>query len=75
MPVTKGEPDKKDRKRVNELWGRYETYRSGHVSGVRYALGADAFTDWNAPSTTPIAAISTRPAYKPTAAAPTASAS
>jgi len=37
----------KDRKHVNELWNRFESYRSGSAHGTGYLLPAiDPFTDW-----------------------------
>lgn len=51
MPVTSvtGEPAVRDDwKHVNQLWARYETYRSGHPSGAQYALPpANPFDDWH----------------------------
>ncbi|MGV6477202.1 SAM-dependent methyltransferase [Azotobacter vinelandii] len=48
MPVKNGEPDHRDRRHVDEIWARYEAYRSGHASGARYALATNVFTDWKA---------------------------
>ncbi len=49
MPVIAGNPQlREDRIHVNELWARYETYRSGHPSGAPYALPpANPFDDWH----------------------------
>lgn len=43
-----GSPDLfQDRKHANELWPRYEAYRSGSQAGTRYALPlSDPFADW-----------------------------
>ncbi|PDW02514.1 SAM-dependent methyltransferase [Candidatus Viridilinea mediisalina] len=38
-----------DRKHIEQIWVRYETYRSGHVAGFRYGLPPNnPFDDWNA---------------------------
>lgn len=45
-----GSPDcKKDKVHANEIWLRYDTYRSNHVSGINYALpNQQPFSNWNA---------------------------
>ena len=38
----------KDRVHANGIWGRYEVYRSGHVSGAGYPLTSpNPFDDWH----------------------------
>lgn len=41
-----GPKDIKDRKHANEIWNRYETYRSGRGS-LDYILPQNPFTDWD----------------------------
>ena len=37
-----------DRVHADGIWGRYESYRSGHSRGARYGLpAADPFDDWH----------------------------
>lgn len=37
-----------DRKHVNDIWQRFESYRSGKVEGVGYALSvSNPFGDWD----------------------------
>ena len=51
MPISSdGSPaNKKDRIHADEIWQRYESYRSGHHHGVAYALPtSDPFGDWHA---------------------------
>jgi hypothetical protein len=50
MPIaTDGGPvQQSDRVHADQAWDRYETYRSGHVAGARYALPANnPFLDWH----------------------------
>lgn len=43
-----GTPTKPDKKHADEIWIRYETYRSGHHQGVGYGLGfPNPFANWN----------------------------
>ena len=43
-----GEPSKKDKRHVNEIWDRFETYRSGHSNGTGYTLpSTNPFTLWD----------------------------
>lgn len=38
-----------ENKHVDQIWHRYESYRSGHTLGVNYVLPANApFSDWKA---------------------------
>lgn len=39
----------KDRKHINAIWIRFESYRSGHPQGAGYVLSAPAnpFNDWD----------------------------
>lgn len=38
-----------DRVHVDKIWQRYDTYRSGHISGTHYSLSSNnPFNDWNA---------------------------
>ena len=51
MPFGQKKPDMPDdpadQKHVQEIWQRYETYRSKHVSGAGYALSMEnPFSDW-----------------------------
>lgn len=40
--------DNQDRKHADEIWLRYETYRSGHAQGAAYPLSSqNPFRDWN----------------------------
>ncbi|MFH0825546.1 MAG: SAM-dependent methyltransferase [Pseudomonadota bacterium] len=50
MPQAKdGGPEGEYRLHVNELWSRYEAYRSGRPAGAGYALPTlNPFRDWNA---------------------------
>ena len=50
MPTTGGDPDDwADRKHIDELWDRYEAYRSGHQAGPEYQLtGPNPFATWRA---------------------------
>lgn len=36
-----------DRKHVNEIWFRYESYRSGHPQASTYGLPINPFTNWH----------------------------
>ena len=48
MPLTPtGGPPPDDKKHIDEVWGRYEGYRSGHVAGPGYSLpSVNPFVDW-----------------------------
>ncbi len=47
-PVTGSPADNKDLKHVNNMWARYESYRSGKVEGIDYALPvANPFANWH----------------------------
>jgi len=44
----KGPSKRKDRVHVNDVWGRYDSYRSGHVQGTGYVLpSSNPFTHWD----------------------------
>lgn len=47
---TTGNPsDRQDWKHIDQIWCRFESYRSGHTLGVNYVLPANApFSDWKA---------------------------
>lgn len=51
MPFDSGRDrphSEQDRKHVDSLWARYESYRHGHHQGAGYVLvGANAFEDWH----------------------------
>ena len=49
MPMDTDKPkDRKDRVHVNEIWIRFEAYRSGHLQGINYALPTvNPFLDWD----------------------------
>jgi len=49
MPLDSNDtPHKKDKVHANELWIRYESYRSGNPQAGCYALwAADPFQDWD----------------------------
>lgn len=48
MKVTNGDVPVADRKHADELWARYESYRSGHRLGARYVLASsNPFHDWS----------------------------
>ena len=47
-PTTGCPVDKKDRRHVNDVWTRFESYRSGHAQGTGYALSpGNPFTYWD----------------------------
>jgi hypothetical protein len=49
VDLSTGSPvDKYDRFHANQAWTRFESYRSGHHTGVRYQLPPDdPFFDWD----------------------------
>jgi len=49
MRLRNGTPEnKKDKAHANDIWVRYETYRSGHHSGASYLLPAsNPYADWD----------------------------
>ncbi|HID2488904.1 TPA: SAM-dependent methyltransferase [Enterobacter cloacae] len=41
--------NRQDRVHADEVWDRYESYRSGHISGANYILNnANPFNNWKA---------------------------
>ncbi len=45
-----GKPvDERDAKHADQIWGRYDAYRTGHQVGIAYALTAakNPFADWH----------------------------
>lgn len=49
QPATESPTDSKDRKHVNIIWARFESYRSGKVEGVDYGLPTpNPFDNWDA---------------------------
>lgn len=42
--------ERDDRTHIDEIWNRYETYRSGHPAGTAYSLPStkNPFSDWEA---------------------------
>ncbi len=48
MKVISGVPGKEDRRHANEIWTRFEAYRSGHRHGVGYVLPENPFGNWDA---------------------------
>ena len=47
-PAGTAPKESSDRKHANEIWSRFETYRSGHVDGAGYALSTlNSFHDWH----------------------------
>jgi hypothetical protein len=47
-PSTNTPVESKDRKHINLIWIRFETYRSGHHQGTGYALpSSNPFLDWD----------------------------
>ncbi|MFP5231259.1 MAG: SAM-dependent methyltransferase [Acidobacteriota bacterium] len=47
MPVISGVPKRRDRRHANEIWTRFEAYRSGHRHGVGYVLPPNPFGNWD----------------------------
>ncbi|TQE99807.1 MAG: SAM-dependent methyltransferase [Spiribacter salinus] len=48
-PSTDSPEKGKDRKHVDRIWSRFETYRSGHPAGAKYTLPTtNSFSDWSA---------------------------
>ncbi len=49
MPLSSNSPqDKKDRVHADGVWQRYESYRSGHISGAAYGLTTqNPFSQWS----------------------------
>jgi len=49
MPMDTDKPkDRNDRVHANEIWIRFEAYRSGHLQGINYSLSLpDPFMDWD----------------------------
>ena len=47
-PKTGNPKDKKDWKHVNDIWARFESYRSGRLTGIGDALPTPSpFADWD----------------------------
>lgn len=47
-PMTGSPVDSKDWKHANNIWARFESYRSGHAQGTGYALSpGNPFTHWD----------------------------
>lgn len=47
-PMTGSPVDSKDWKHANDIWTRFESYRSGHAQGTGYALSSgNPFTHWD----------------------------
>lgn len=48
-PAGNAPSDRQDHKHADEIWSRYDAYRSGHNAGAAYALPLpNPFLDWNA---------------------------
>lgn len=47
-PSTGSPADSKDWKHANNIWARFESYRSGHAQGTGYALpSSNPFSNWD----------------------------
>ncbi len=47
-PATGSPTDSKDWKHANNIWARFESYRSGKVEGIDYGLPTpNPFDNWN----------------------------
>lgn len=48
-PVTGSPTDRKDWRHANDIWARFESYRSGKVEGIDYGLPTpNPFDNWDA---------------------------